>query len=136
MSAAFDYLPLQGTAQGLIERFGREATLTRDARPTTANPPAGKPWVSTLPGDSDPDAAAAQSILVSAVFLSLDRRNRDGQVVEAKTQSVLIGAQEIIPEELGPDWRLVDGTRSWEVLTSKPLAPGPLLMLSKLELAL
>jgi hypothetical protein len=136
MSAAFDYLPLQGTAQELIDRFGRDATLTRDERPTTANPPAGKPWVSTLKGDSDLDAAPAQSIEVSAVFLSLDRRNRDGQVVEAKTQTVLIGGQEALPEQLGPDWRLVDGTRSWEVLSSKPLTPGPLPMLTKLELAL
>ncbi len=136
--AAFDYQPLQTTAQSLIDRFGRAATLTRAVRTTTAIPVAGKAWLPTAEGDADTDAAEAQSIPVTAVFLSLDRRDRTGQVTEAKTQSVLIGAEldANIPEEVGPDWVLCDDTRDWEILSSKPLSPGPTLMLYKLELAL
>lgn len=138
MSApAFNYESLQGTAQGLIDRFGRPANLVRAARTTTATVPPGKTWLAPQ-GDADADAAPAQDIAVTAVFLSLVRTDRLGQVVEAKTQSVLIGAEldADIPEELGPDWTLEEADRTWEVLSSKPLKPGPLLMLTRLELAL
>ncbi len=140
MSApAFDYAPVQANAQAQILRFGRNATLTRTARETTANPTAGKPWLAQQ-GDDDLGAASAQSIAVQAVFLSLDRTDRGGQVVEAKTQGVLIGGATVLPEEVGPDWKLTeaaaDGGRVWEVLSSKPLKPGPTLLLYRLELVL
>jgi hypothetical protein len=138
VSSAFDYQPLQTTAQEQITSKGRAATLTRTIRTTTAIPVAGKAWLPTAGGDADTDAAEAQSIPVTAVFLSLDRRDRAGQVTEAKTQTVLIGAElsSNLPEQIGPDWQLVDGTKTWEILSSKPLAPGPTLMLYRMELAL
>jgi hypothetical protein len=130
-AAAFDYDSLQVTAQGLINRFGRPATLTRAERLTVEDP--AKPW---LPIQGDPAAAPAQAITLQCVFLSLDRTDRDGQVVEAKTQTVLAGAESTLPEEVGPDWTLVDGDRTWELVSSRPLKPGPVLMIYKLELAL
>lgn len=132
-AAAFDYEGLLVDVAELIEEFGRAATLTRAARVTDAAPDPTKSW---LPVQGDAAAAPAQSIDVTAVFLSLTRVNRDGQLVEAKTQSVLIGGQEALPEEVGPDWELTDGTRNWQVLSSKPLKPGPTLMLYRLELAI
>jgi hypothetical protein len=142
MAAAFDYAPLQETAQALIDRFGRAATLTRAARLSTEDP--AKPWLPVQ--GQDPAAAPAQSIDVTAAFLSLVRTDRAGQVVEAKTQSVLIGAESELPEEVGPDWTLVDVlpatahagaiAKTWEVLSSKPLRPGGTLLLYRLELAL
>lgn len=131
-AAAFDYESLADDAQEIIDEFGREATLTRAAR-VTAAAPGSKPWV---PIQGDAAAAPAQSIDVTAVFLSLDRQEKDGQTVEAKSQGILIGSGVALPEEVGPDWQLVDGDRIWEVLASKPLKPGPTLMLYKLELAL
>ena len=132
-AAAFDYPSLATKAQNLITEFGRPATLTRAARVTAAAPDVTKPW---LPVQGDAADAAAQSILVSMVFLSLVREDRDGQVVEAKTQSVLIGSGIILPEEIGTDWKVTDGTRSWEVMNSLPLQPGPTLMIYRLELGL
>lgn len=138
MAASFDYEPLQTTAQEQITSKGRAATLTRTVRTTTAVPVAGKAWLPTAEGDADADAAEAQSIPVTAVFLSLDRRDRSGQLVEAKSQAVLIGAElsANLPEQIGPDWQLVDDVKTWEILSSKPLQPGPTLMLYRLELAL
>ncbi len=138
-AAAFPYAELQTVAQDLIDSAGRPATLVRAERPTTANPVAGKPWVSVSKGDADTDAAAAQSIPVTAVFLSLSRRDREGQLVQLKSQEVLIGAELAagIPEELDPEWTLVDEAgSSWQVLNSRPLQPGPLLMLYRLELSI
>jgi hypothetical protein len=143
VSAAFPYEALRTEkVDPLIVRFGRDVTLTRAALPTTAAPPAGKPWVPTTRGDADTvDDAAAQSIGgLKAVFKSLIRTDRDGQTVEAKTQGVIIGAEAELPEQVGKDWKLVeaaaDGGRVWEVVTSRPLKPGPTLMLYTLELAL
>ena len=142
MAAAFDYVPIESKARALIVRFGRPATLTRAARLTVSDP--AKPWLPVQ--GQDPDAAPAQSIAVTAVFLSLVRTDRAGQAVEAKTQGVLIGAETELPEEVGPDWTLVEDlaataptgavAKTWEVLSSKPLRPGPLLLMYRLELAL
>jgi hypothetical protein len=142
VAAAFDYAPLQATAQALINRFGRDATLTRAARLAVPDPT--KTWLPVQ--GQDPAAAPAQSIDVTAAFLSLVRTDRAGQVVEAKTQSVLIGAESELPEEVGPDWTLVDVlpatapagaiAKTWEVLSSKPLRPGETLLLYRLELVL
>ncbi len=142
MAAAFDYAPLQATAQALIDRFGRPATLTRAARLTVEDP--AKPWLPVQ--GHDPAAAPAQSIDVTAAFLGLIRTDRAGQTVEAKTQSVLIGSETELPEEVGSEWTLVDVlpataptgavAKTWEVLSSKPLKPGPVLLMYRLELAL
>lgn len=142
MAAPFDYVPLQETAQTLIDRFGRAATLERAARLTVEDP--AKPWLPVQ--GQDPAAAPAQSIDVTAAFLSLVRTDRTGQTVEAKTQTVLIGAESELPEEVGPEWTLVEDlpatapsgavAKTWEVLSSKPLRPGPVLLMYRLELAL
>ena len=133
----FDYEGLRDDdVAPLILEFGRALTLTRAVRGTTAAPIAGKPWLPTTKGDLDTDAAVAQSIAVTGVFLSLVKRDRDGQTVEAKTQAVLFVAEDDFPEELGPDWKCVDGTRTYEVLNSQPLKPGPTEMLYRMELAL
>lgn len=137
-AAAFDYDALKAKVDPLLERFGRSLCLTRAARATTAEPIAGKPWLSTSKGDATTaEVAAAQTISdLTGVFLSLVRRDRDGQTVEAKTQGVLLLAADELPEEVGPDWQLVDGTRTWEIVSSAPLEPGPVLLLYRLELAL
>ncbi len=141
MAAAFDYESLRDDKVGpLIERFGRDLTLTRAARGTTAAPiePA-KTWLSTSQGDADVDAAPAQSITgLKGVFLSLVRRDREGQTVKASTQGVILLASSSLPEEIGSDWELldVDDAKTWEIVSSAPLKPGPTLMIYRLELAL
>lgn len=136
MSAAFDYVSLEVKVQALIDRFGRAATLARAERPTATTPVAGKPWLSTSKGDADTAAAPAQSIPVVGVFTQLDKAYRDGSIAQSKTQTIIIGAEldQAIPEELGPDWTLTDGTSSWECIRARPLKPGPVLMLYKLEI--
>ena len=140
-AAAFDYVSLRDNKVGpAIEKFGRDITLTRAARGTSGTPiePA-KTWLSTSRGDADVDAAPAQSITgLKGVFLSLLTRDRDGQTVPTTTQGVLVLAATELPEELGSDWELtdVDDAKTWEVVSSAPLKPGPELLIYRLELAL
>jgi hypothetical protein len=130
-AAPFDYLSLQADAQELIEEFGDAGRLTRAAR--VADP--AKPW---LPVQGDTDAAPAQSIDVTGVFLSLDRTGRPDQVAQEKTQTVLVGGAEVLPEEIGPDWKLerISPADSWEVVSVEPLRPGPTLMLYRIRVQL
>lgn len=129
MSAAFDYSGLQSTATTLITQFGRAMTLTRDSRV----PDPTKPW---LTEQGDTSAASAQSIATVGVFTSLDRELAGLTTVERKLGLVLVRTESELPEEVGSDWHLVDGDRTYEVLLSRPLKPGPVLMLYKLGVVL
>lgn len=127
MSADF-YAPFVALATEQIAAKGRACTLTRPAR--GGNP--AKPWNSV---QGDPAASAAQSIPVTAVFLSLERANLPESNVERRVQRVLIAADAAIPEQMGPDWKLTDAQAEWDVVSSQPLQPGGTLVMYTLEIA-
>ena len=134
---AFDYSGLLAVADTLITDFGRAITLRRNSR--TPDDPA-KPWA--IVSGSAPDI---QSIAATGVFLSPKRAAFDSITagvgvglsnVEQKTARVLVQALSTLPEEMGRDWKVDDGTRTFEVLSSKPIKPGATLMYYDLEVKL
>lgn len=129
MTTAFDYSGILNTATTRIDQFGRAMTLTRASRV----PAGSKPWL-TQQGATT--ASGAQSIAVFGVQTVLDRRNRDEQTVELKVGQFLIRADPELPEEVGRDWELVDGARTYTVIQSSPLQPGGTLLLYKLSVVL
>lgn len=127
MAAPFDYSRLVGTANRLISRFGRSATLTRAVR----TPDVAKPWLS-LQGDAA--VAAAQSIAVQIVEPSKEWTHRVDETVREGAKIVFISVEAALPEELDTDWVLVDGGHSWVVLSIRPIKPGPTLIVYRVEL--
>lgn len=135
MSAPFDYESLRDLdVAPLIVEFGREFSLSRPARATTAAPIAGKPWRGTSAGDANPTAAAAQSFDLTGVFLSRFVTTRDGNRVMTKTQGVIALADTSLPEELGPEWAVDDGGAVYKVQSAALLRPGPTGLIYRLEL--
>ena len=134
---AFDYSGLLAVADTLIVDFGRPMTLRRNSR-TPAD--AGKPWA--VVSDSATDI---QSIAATGVFLSPKRSAFDAVTagvgvglsnVEQKTARVLVQALATLPEEMGREWKVDDGSRTFEVLSSKPIKPGDTLLYYDLEVKL
>jgi len=135
MSAGFDYSGLKSTADRLIARFGRAATLRRASQSTAdpANDPLGPP---------NSSGTDIQTIPVTAVFLDLERDaftttgagiGRGSTPVEEKNVRVLVEAATELPEEMGTEWTLIDGTRLWKVRLARPVAPGDTLLYYELE---
>lgn len=132
-AAAFDYSELLATATELIEQFGRSITLTRPSR----TPAPAKTWLTQQGAAS---AAAAQSITTTGVFLDYETANkgqlmaesRSGgaqQTVETKLAVFLVPAEPTLPEEVGPDWKVLEASgREWEITSVEPLQPGPTLL--------
>jgi len=130
VSAPFDYSGLLATADRLIERFGRTVTLRRKSEsPATAS----KPW-----GPASSVASDIQAIETTAVFLGPQFESFDSVTagiglgvtnVEEKTGRVLVKAlAATLPEELQIGWQIDDGTRVFEIISSRPIKPGGTLM--------
>ncbi len=134
---SFDYSGLLTTASGLIARFGRPATLRRPSQ-TAAD--SDDPTAPPNPAGTD-----IQTIAVTAVFLDLTRDaftttgagiGRGSTPVEEKNVRVLVEAASALPEEIGTEWQLDDGTRRWKVRISRPVKPGDTLLYYELEVKL
>lgn len=134
---AFDYSGLKTVADTLIADFGRSIVLRRNSR-TPAVP--GTPW-----GAPSEAASDIQAIDAIGVFLSPERKAFDAVTagiglglsnVEEKTARVLVAAVDDLPEEMGRDWKIDDGTRVFEVVSSQPIKPGGTLMYYDLEVKL
>lgn len=133
----FDYSGLRTTADTLITDFGRSVVLRR--RSEEAADPA-RPW-----GAPSSTASDIQAIETIGVFLDTVREAFDAVTtgaglgvtnVEEKTTRCLVIAENSLPEEMGRDWQVDDGTRRYEVLSSRPVRPGGTLLYYDLELKL
>ena len=133
----FDYSGLLAVADTLITDFGRAITLRRNSR-TAAD--LAKPWA-----ERSDSATDIQAISAVGVFLNSRREAFDAVTagvglglsnVEQKTTRVLVQALSTLPEEMGRDWKVDDGTRTFEVLSSKPVKPGGTLLYYDLEVKL
>ena len=135
---ALDYTALKAVAKRLIDENGRAVTLRRESR-TPADPT--KPWSA-----SDTTAAAAGSADgvqalsgIVGVFLDVERDDTaqlPGSLAEEKRGRVLFPAEVALPEEVGPDWVIDDGTRRFEVINAKPVKPGGTLVYYEVEVQL
>ena len=126
-----DYVKLAGVATRLIGENGREVLLKRQSQ-TLADP--ARPW--------GPSATTGgSSVPVTAVFLDPERRQTtsgdiqpSAQLEEFKRVRVLIAASEAgLPAEVGPDWYIEDGARRLEIVISRPVKPGGLLLYYDIE---
>ena len=127
MSTAFDYSGLKATADRLIERFGQAIVLTRAARGGTVLDPLD-PWEQ----DQGPLAtSAAQRISgLFGVQIAPDSETLSFQTVERLTARWVFQASDAIPEDVGTEWalELVETGVVFEVLSTRPLRPGPTLL--------
>lgn len=132
-----DFTAAQALATRLISENGRAITLTRESR-TPADP--ARPWGPAAAGQTD-----TESIATVGVFLDLDKdalasitaaASLGQSTVNARQQQVLIPAAAALPEEVGPDWRVQDGTDVWEVVRAMPLKPASVVVFYKLEVTL
>jgi hypothetical protein len=123
---ALDYTRLAAVATRLISENGRAITLRRASRdpddPT-------KPWgtADTTPAVAG-SADGVQAITTTGVFLDPERTDRPLGLVEWKKARVLVPPDTNIPEEMGPDWVVDDGSRRFEIEESRPVKPGGTLM--------
>lgn len=122
-----DYSRLLAKATSLIGKFGREVTLTR---PEKTN--AGKPWITIQTG-----ATAAQSVTVQGIPIT-DERVAGRIFGESRGDQERRGfwfvtASLEIPEDLGQDWSLEDGTTKLRIRRAKPVRPGSTLLVTALE---
>jgi hypothetical protein len=135
---ALNYTALKAVAKRLIDENGRAVTLRRESRTPDESV---KPW-----GPSDTTAAEAGSAVgvhaltgIIGVFLDVERDDvalLPGRLTEEKRGRVLFPAEAALPEEVGPDWVIDDGTRRFEVVNSKPVKPGGVLVYYDVEVQL
>lgn len=124
MSSAF-YDSLKVVADSLIQEFGKAVTLRREAS-TFADSDA--PWEGPATSGGD-----TQAITATAVFFDLSNDpftttgagiGRGSTPVEEHRGRVLVEAVSALPEEIGTDWVIDDGTRRYEITTARPVNPG------------
>ena len=124
MTASFDYGALKAAVPDvLIPQFGIPVTLTRQAR-TPA-----KSWEQ----DQGPsDKTAAQSFSVSGVQVALDKATLAKETTEIRfgRWAITVPAtttsfgSEVVPEEIGPEWKLTAAGKSYPVVSVNPVTPG------------
>jgi len=130
MSASFDYAALKAAVPDvLIPQFGTTITLTRQSRA------AAKSWEQ----DQGPTAkTAAQSFSAAGVQIALDKATAALSTIERRLgrwaitvpPTVTSFGTEIVPEEMGPEWQLVDSTgRAYTVISVTPVQPGGTLLM-------
>jgi len=112
---AFDYSSLAATATRLIEKFGRSVTLTKKGSTSTT---AGKPWQGGTAVDSTSTSIKAVADQTASATLA-DAFREDTRVKSSDTLIIIDGAVE--PEEGD---KLVDGTQTYEIVSTRSLKPG------------
>lgn len=132
---AIDYASSLATATRLISENGRPITLVKQSE-TAADP--ARPW-------GPKETTGGDSVATIGVFLDLNRFDLTDVTtgaglgstnVEARQQRILVPAAAALPEEMGPEWQVQDGSLVWEVQVSRPLKPGGTLILYELVVSL
>lgn len=129
MTASFDYGALKAAVPDvLIPQFGTEITISRQSRAPS------KDWQQ----DQGPsDKTAAQSFTVSGVQVALDKATLAKETTEARfgrwaitvPKTTKSFGTEVIPEELGPEWKLTADGKSYVVSSVSPVKPGDTILM-------
>lgn len=141
---ALDYVNLRdNVATRLITENGRSLTLRRTSRKPADT---AKPWASSATGDtSAADVDTEQAITTIGVFLDTEVNEDQGageagtggaSSVLKRTARLLLSADPLLPEEVGSDWYVDDGTQRWEITDIKAVRPGAVLIYYDAEVAL
>ena len=107
-----DYSGLQATASRLIDKFGQDATLSKQGADT------GQPW------DPEPGAAVTSDAILCDIGYSL--MNRNETLVQKGDRRVLISVIGSAPE-LG-DQMIVESV-TYNIIDLMPLSPGGTVLL-------
>jgi hypothetical protein len=102
-----DYSGLKATASRLIDKFGQDATLSKQGADT------GQPW------DPEPGAATTSAIILCDIGYSLVNRNET--LVQQGDRRVLIsaaGSEPVVGDEV-----IVESV-TYTLVESMPLTPG------------
>ncbi len=128
MTAGFDYAEFKAIADDLIPDAGIPVTLTRQSRA------ASKSWEQ----DQGPsDKTAAQSFTVSGVQVALDKATIAKETTEIRfgRWAITVPATtttfgtEIVPEEIGPEWKLTAAGKSYPIVSVSPRTPGDTILM-------
>ncbi len=128
MTASFDYSEFKAIADDLIPAAGIPVTISRQAR-TPA-----KSWEQ----DQGPTAkTAAQSFTVSGVQVALDKATLARETTEIRfgRWAITVPATttsfgtEIVPEEIGPEWKLAAGGKVYPIVSVSPVTPGDTILM-------
>jgi hypothetical protein len=111
---------LEDTAETLIAKFGRAATLLKHTG-VSANPAA--PW--------DGAASEGVSTAIKAVFVNFKADQIDGTVIQAGDVSILVAAK--ATADIGTDDTIIDGDRRWRIIAASLVKPGAVSYLWKLQ---
>lgn len=104
-------MALEDTAEKLIDKFGRPASLLKKSL-TPADP--AKPW------EGSASEGAAEDI--TAVFLDFNDDQIDGTVIKAGDQKVLVAAK--ATADISTEDSIVDSGRTWRIKAANLLKPG------------
>ena len=129
MSATFDYGALKAAVPDvLIPQFGIPVTLPRQSRAPL------KDWEQ----DQGPSSkTAAQSFSVSGVQVALDKATIAKETTEIRfgrwaitvpATTTTFGTA-IVPEEIGPEWKLTAAGKSYPIVSVEPITPGDTLLM-------
>lgn len=113
-------MALEDTAQRLINKFGRTASLVRKLAPSD---PAA-PW------DADVDAPP---VPVKMVFTSTENVQADPTNIQPGATGALVAGLDVALIETGD--KIIDGADEWQVKEANPVQPGSTLFIWKLVLA-
>ncbi len=128
MTASFDYAPIKAVADTRIAEFGTTITLTRQSRAPV------KDWEQ----DQGPSSkTAAQSFSVSGVQVALDKATLAKETTEIRfgRWAITVPAtttsfgSEVVPEEIGPEWKLTAAGKSYPIVSVEPITPGDTLLM-------
>lgn len=122
---AIDYAKLAATAVRLISENGRALSLRK---PPQAPADVAKPWGARA-------VAGAVVVATTGAFFDLEREELVETALERRQQRVLIPPEPPLPEELGPRWQVDDGSIRYDVLVSRPVKPGPVVLYYELVVA-
>lgn len=126
----FDYARLRATADRLIDRFGKPATLTRKVR---AAPSEGGPryeW--DEPSEGEPDAVPIPITVVEDKATTRYSRDDAGALIPRSVRVLMITASGEAPR-MGDTITLADGPH--EIARLAPLEPGDTVLLYEVEIA-
>lgn len=124
---SFDYFRLRATADRLIGRFGKAATLTRSVAPPDAPQ---YPWDETAPAQT-----TTQSFPITVVEDKATvrySRADDGALIPRTVRVLTISAGGEAPR-MGDRIILADGAH--EIVSASPLQPGATLLLHEAEIS-
>lgn len=112
-----DYSGLKATASRLIDRFGQDATLSKQGADT------GQPW------DPEPGASVTSAIVLCDIGYSLVNRNET--IIQKGDRRVLIsaaGSEPVVGDEV------IVESQTYGVIESMPLTPGGTVLLYEVML--